>query len=346
MALKPPVEVPQGAIRLNTDSQKLEFFAQDRWWVMATDPSSGVASRVVWMGKFDDSSNSGVIDYNQVETTGNSVDFGDLLTVEYYGGSCASKTRGFYFGGEVPITDTIQYVEFSTTGNATDFGNLTESMKYDPTGVSDNSRGIRGGGASSPGPGGVDTIDYWTMSSTGNAVDFGNLTVARRYQAPMNSPTRGIWCGGGTGGNPSPSTDTIDYITIQSTGNAVDFGDTSVVRAPASGCSSSTRGLFAGGYSSPAKTNSIEYITIASTGNGTDFGDLINATSGNAFGNNGNIASSTRGIFYMGGVSGVGDVNTIQYVTMTTLGNALDFGDLTRADQQVAGGSNSHGGLS
>ena len=45
-------------------------------------------------------------------------------------------------------------------------------------------------------------------------------------------------------------------------------------------------------------------------------------------------------------VSGVGDVNTIQYVTITTLGDALDFGDLTRADQQVAGGSNSHGGLS
>ena len=37
MALKPPVEVPQGAIRLNTDSQKLEFYAQDQWWEMATD---------------------------------------------------------------------------------------------------------------------------------------------------------------------------------------------------------------------------------------------------------------------------------------------------------------------
>ena len=135
-------------------------------------------------------------------------------------------------------------------------------------------------------------------------------------------------------------------MTISTLSQTSDFGDTSVVRAPASGCSSSTRGLFAGGYSSPAKTNSIEYITIKSTGNGIDFGDLINATSGNAFGNNGNVASSTRGIFYMGGVSGVGDVNTIQYVTMTTLGNAADFGDLTRADQQVAGGSNSHGGLS
>ena len=37
MSNKPPIEVPQGAIRLNTDSQKLEFFAQDRWYEMATN---------------------------------------------------------------------------------------------------------------------------------------------------------------------------------------------------------------------------------------------------------------------------------------------------------------------
>ena len=37
MSNKPPIEVPQGAIRLNTDSQKLEFYAQDRWYEMATD---------------------------------------------------------------------------------------------------------------------------------------------------------------------------------------------------------------------------------------------------------------------------------------------------------------------
>ena len=37
MSNQPPIEVPQGAIRLNTDSQKLEFYAQDRWYEMATD---------------------------------------------------------------------------------------------------------------------------------------------------------------------------------------------------------------------------------------------------------------------------------------------------------------------
>jgi hypothetical protein len=33
----PPSEIPQGAIRFNTDSQKLEFYAQGEWWVMSTD---------------------------------------------------------------------------------------------------------------------------------------------------------------------------------------------------------------------------------------------------------------------------------------------------------------------
>ena len=34
----PPSEVPQGAIRFNTDAQRLEFYAQGEWWVMSTDP--------------------------------------------------------------------------------------------------------------------------------------------------------------------------------------------------------------------------------------------------------------------------------------------------------------------
>ena len=33
----PPSEIPQGAIRFNTDSQRLEFYAQGEWWVMSTD---------------------------------------------------------------------------------------------------------------------------------------------------------------------------------------------------------------------------------------------------------------------------------------------------------------------
>ena len=37
MSLPPSGEIPQGAIRFNTDSQRLEFYAQGEWWIMSTD---------------------------------------------------------------------------------------------------------------------------------------------------------------------------------------------------------------------------------------------------------------------------------------------------------------------
>ena len=70
MSNQPPIEVPQGAIRLNTDSQKLEFFAQDRWYEMATDvPTLDGGVRGLFLQKFDDSSNTGTIDYNAMRLT-------------------------------------------------------------------------------------------------------------------------------------------------------------------------------------------------------------------------------------------------------------------------------------
>ena len=66
----------------------------------------------------------------------------------------------------------------------------------------------------------------------------------------------------------------INYITFASTGNAVYFGDLTQVRAGTSACSSSIRGVFAGGVSPITSYNIIDYVTIASTGNAQDFGDL------------------------------------------------------------------------
>ena len=40
-------EIPQGAIRFNTNTQKLEFYAQGEWWIMSTDtPNLGTSSDV------------------------------------------------------------------------------------------------------------------------------------------------------------------------------------------------------------------------------------------------------------------------------------------------------------
>ena len=143
------------------------------------------------------------------------------------------------------------------------------------------------------------------------------------------SSTRGLFAGGATGS----AFDIIDYITIGSTGNALDFGDLTVAGYHMSGCSNSTRALFGPREGDQAR---IDYVTIASTGNATDFGDpSVNRS--NATG----AASATRAVF---GGSGT----TIDYVTIATTGNAIDFGDLTfsnQSNEQWGACSTSHGGL-
>ena len=128
----------------------------------------------------------------------------------------------------------------------------------------------------------------------------------------------------------------MDYVTIASTGNATDFGDSTLVRRGQGGCSSATRGLTAGGFTGSVNTNSIDYVTIANTGDATDFGDLITHA-----GLNVRAASSpTVGVF-------VDSTNAIVSVTIASTGNAQDFGDLsgTTSDALMAN-SNAHGGIS
>ena len=51
----------------------------------------------------------------------------------------------------------------------------------------------------------------------------------------------------------------------------------------------------------------------------------------------------TRGVF--GGGQNPTTVNTMEYVEIMNNGNAVDYGDLTRAHQYASGLSNGHGGL-
>ena len=91
-------------------------------------------------------------------------------------------------------------------------------------------RGLFGGGRSG---GEVNTIDYVTIDTTGNAIDFGDLTDARRQLASCSNATRGLFGGGYDGVNRN----TIDYVTIDNTGNATDFGDLTQARAAPASCS-------------------------------------------------------------------------------------------------------------
>ena len=145
MSNQPPIEVPQGAIRFNTDSQKLEFFAQDRWYQMATDtPAIGIGtfsagSRGI---NFSGSSGSNTIEFITIPTHGNGVDFGNRTqSVEPSQNACASRTRAFFGGGE-GNTDRIEFVTISQQGNGTDFGDQNGTAQHSNGAASDSHGGL------------------------------------------------------------------------------------------------------------------------------------------------------------------------------------------------------------
>ena len=113
---------------------------------------------------------------------------------------------------------------------------------------------------------------YHTIASTGNAQDFGNLTTGKRKCCWCDeSPTRGVFAGGYNSKFQLVNTNTIEYITIASTGNAEDFGDLTLEhRGDMGGCIKFYSWLFAGGGELQLSAiNTIDYITIATTGNAT-----------------------------------------------------------------------------
>ena len=81
--------------------------------------------------------------------------------------------------------------------------------------------------------------------------------------------------------NPSV-TNTIEFITIATTGNSADFGDMTSARYNHGAASSPTRGVFVGGQPGPNAVNVIDYVEIATLGNAVDFGDtdVVGMTNG------------------------------------------------------------------
>jgi len=182
------------------------------------------------------------------------------------------------------------------------------------------------------------TMDYVTIQSTGNAVDFGDFAAQKQTPASCSSSTRGIW-----NYDTGPANEMV-FVNIRSTGNTTNFGDGYGNRDMLGGQSSSTRGMWAGQYSS---TNTIAYITMATEGNTTDFGDL---TQGRY--NFNSMTSPTRCVFsagtYYSHPSFI-QTNIMDFVQIATTGNATDFGDMAYMTNVVgipAVGSNGHGGLS
>ena len=231
--------------------------------------AGGCASRT--RGVFHQSENVFTeLDFVTIASAGGATDFGDVTSSN--GGSMASNsTRGIDFiGGGV----TIESITIATTGDAVDFGDKNYSASGTASCQSPTRAIVAGGYGGNPYPQ-YDTIEYVTISHAGNATDFGNLTFGHSNVAGCSNATRGLIAGGYT--FPSPATtyyNTIEFITIASAGNALDFGDLTLTGTQPAGVSSPTRGVFAG-RSSDNEKDVIDYVQIMSTGNAIDFGNLL-----------------------------------------------------------------------
>ena len=172
----------------------------------------------------------------ELTSRGNGTIFGDLYADRgapnngnriLYATGFSSSTVGHItnYSTSAPDGDTIIFYTFSSLGNAQDFGEATIPKRMRTT-CTNNTRGIIAGGGF---PTVVDTIEFVTMASKGNGTDFGNLTSSRGGLGGCSNSTRGIFGGGFTNDSLGGSNNTIDFITIASTGDATDFGDLTYV---------------------------------------------------------------------------------------------------------------------
>ena len=167
------------------------------------------------------------------------------------------------------------------------------------------------------------TVQYISIQSSGNAIDFGDTSTVIRNNGALASSTRALSAGGSTPSN----VDTIDFFTIATASNATDFGNLTAAKSSPHPTGNQTRGIWAGAYNYPAGVYTIDYVTIASTGNAADFGDRLNSIHSS---NRSQCNSTTRGLITGGYVPSPGTMlNIIEKLEIATTGNTTDFGDMT-----------------
>jgi len=241
-------------------------------------------------------------------------------------------------GGGYPNTADIMYINIASTSNSSDFGDMIASSRA-RAGASNGTRGLfMGGRSQSPGP---DTAcEYITITTTGNGTDFGDLIgpINGGYSSGASNETYAFAIGGNCCGD---GTDNIQYFTIASAGNGTSFGSLAGSEFGGGSTNNATRCVNAGarGYNEPAYSK-IQYFTMGTSGSASNGGDLTVAR--------GYCAAAMsipmgRGI-WMGGMNpSTPNINTMDYVDISTTDNATDFGDLNTACNSISNGGTHNG---
>ena len=183
------------------------------------------------------------------------------------------------------------------------------------------------------------TIEYFQISTGGQSSSFGTYGARRTNTSGCSNGTRALSASGYNGPGTLGSSNEIEYVTIASEGNPIDFGDRTQTGYGGQAVSSSTRGVFL--CNREPSNDTIDYVEIGTLGNALDFGNLR----GNGGYKAGNLNSPTRG-FVAGGSGVLGtNSNDIQMITIASKGDAIISGDLSAKTDNSTGTSNSVRGI-
>jgi hypothetical protein len=328
-----PSKANPGQLYYNKDFATIEFWDGNNWRQVDYTTRSGK----ILFGPGNAGLNNTSIDTINAHTLGNATYFGEVSSARAtYGGGGGNHQRGLFTGGYV-YSNVIDYVTIQSEGNAINFGDLSKPA-FGMANSSSSTRSISWFGTTNVPAGGtaIDNIEYVEISTTGDAQDFGDSGQTGWSASAGASPTRGIYCGR-FGDETIAANKQTRYITIASKGNAIQFGELSGVHGQQSGKSNSIKMLMVEG--SETVVVHITSLNIPSLGRPEPFGDLSVPRQGTSV-----SCTQTRGIIG-GGNSPGSTFNVIEYVTMSSEGNGVDFGDLTTIKRNSATISDSHGGL-
>jgi len=240
---------------------------------------------IFYGGQTNPSTPTNYIDEITMASEGNSVDFGDASGSGRCFGGCGSSTRGIFGGINTGTTcDTIQYATRGSTISSfvtlSIAGGNKIAMFSSPVKLISRSGESSGAANGSSQMTQNQSIETANIASGGTTTFFGILSRNTRQVRGTCNNIRGMFFGGYRTGSPYYVENHIDYITISSNGNAIDFGDLTSSRAQQGCTAHSTRAVVAGGGGDPLGIqNVIDYVTIQSKGNATDFGDLFEPVS-------------------------------------------------------------------
>ena len=155
-----------------------------------------------------------------------------------------------------------------------------------------------------------------------------------QYLGGAASPASGSIDGRGTraifGGGyiaPGPCFNNTDAITIETLGNTIDFNNLTASKTGGYTIGNSTRSVYAGGRLSTtpsgSMTNEISFCNFSTQNDYSDSGGDLSSSRGMGAA----LCNETRGLFT--GASVPAYINTIEYVTISALGDSVDFGDIS-----------------